>query len=724
MPSALPVRTCARTALSLTALAAAAVLTALPAQASHVGEDAVVDQQTIASNDQLLTALRQWENAPEALRAARLEQLVQRAAARKERLSRLIERNPQVAVARLMPAPLRDRLPTAARAQVEQDVELQGEVVAEIASDVASGFARQRFFLRTQAMNGNLANALELKLGERDNSERALLGWAGKQVRLKGSQLDRQLLVRAKRDVQLLAADGTAVTNGATTPTITPVVSGQQKTLVILTSFSDKPMSCTAADVTSYVFGSGSSVHTSMQQSSRNLVGFNGTVVGPYNIPYSSTGTCDYNGWGSAAEAAARAAGIDPSQYNRVNYVTPGNGSCGWSGLAYMPGRQSWVQSCGSTGIYTHELGHNLSLHHAGSPTAEYGDGSDPMGGARNVRNNAANQVMAGWVPTGGVQDVTSGGSFAVTALGPEAGTQPQVLRLPKADTNEKYYISLRTVQGLDSGLSATHLNAISVHKASGNLPAKTTLLASLAVGQSFTDSTNGITVNHQGLAGNVATVSVSMNSATCTRVAPSLSLAPASNSAAAGTAVTYTASVANNNPAACGSSGFALSQVVPSGFAGSFSPSSLQLGAGASGSSTWTVTSAAGATVGTYDLPITAAENAVANSRTEHASYVVTDSGAGTADTTGPVLTITSPQGGAVLSGRTTLTATATDVSGVARVEFYDGSGKLLGSDTLAPYSVGWNLRKAVKGPQTVTVRAFDAAGNASQQSVNVTVQ
>jgi len=119
MPSALPVRTCARISpfatLTLTTLAIAALMAALPAQASHVGEDAVVDQQTIASNDQLLTALRQWENAPEAVRAARLEQLVQRAAARKERLSRLIERNPQVAVARLMPAPLRDRLPPAAR---------------------------------------------------------------------------------------------------------------------------------------------------------------------------------------------------------------------------------------------------------------------------------------------------------------------------------------------------------------------------------------------------------------------------------------------------------------------------------------------------------------------------------------------------------------------------------------------------------------------------------
>ena len=727
MPFASLSRTCFRTArisLTLTTLASAALLSATPAQVSHVGEDTVVDQQTIASTDQLLSSLRQWENAPEAVRAARLEQLVQRAAARKERLARLIERNPQVAVARLMPTALRDRLPAAARAQVEQEVELQGEVVAEIASDVPSGYARQRFFLRTNGANGNLAGALELKLGERDNSERALLGWAGKQVRLKGSQLDRQLLVHAKRDVQLLAADGTAVTNGSTTPTITPVVTGNQRALVILTNFTDKPMSCSAANVTSYVFGSGSSVHTSMQESSRNLVGFTGTVVGPYNIPYSSTGSCDYSGWGSAAEAAARAAGVDPGQYNRVNYVTPGNGTCGWSGLAYMPGRQSWVQSCGATGIYTHELGHNLALHHAGSPTAEYGDSSDPMGGARNVRNNAANQVMAGWVPTGGVQDVTSGGSFALAALGPEAGTQPQVLRLPKADTNEKYYVSLRTVQGLDSALTATHVNAISVHKASGTLPAKTTLLASLAVGQSYTDSTNGITVNHQGLAGNVATVSVSMGGGSCTRVAPSVSLTPATHSATAGTSVSYSATVVNNNPAACGSATFALSQALPGGFAGSFSPASLQLAAGGSASSTWTVSSGSATAAATYDLPITAAENAVANSRTEHASYVVTSNGAGTADTTGPTLTITSPQGGTTISGRTTLTATASDPSGVARVEFYDGYGKLLASDTLAPYSVSWNLRKATKGQQTIQVRAVDAAGNATQAGVTVMVQ
>ena len=71
-----------------------------------------------------------------------------------------------------------------------------------------------------------------------------------------------------------------------------------------------------------------------------------------------------------------------------------------------MPGRQSWVQSCAATGVYSHEFGHNLSLHHAGTPSAEYGDGSDPMGGAKTVLHNAANRVMAGWMAPGTVVDV------------------------------------------------------------------------------------------------------------------------------------------------------------------------------------------------------------------------------------------------------------------------------------------------------------------------------
>jgi Gametolysin peptidase M11/Bacterial Ig domain len=694
-------------------LLAVALIAAMPAAASHVGEDVVADQQALAATDQVLSALRQWENAPEAVRAARLQQLVQRTAERKERLARLIERNPQVALSRLMPAALRERLPAAARALVEQDVQLRGEVAAEVASDVERGFSRTRFVLRANGAS------LELKLAESAGAERALLGWAGRNVALAGTQLDRLVLLHRKQDVQLLAADGTVVANTSTTPTMTPRITGNQNTLVILANFSDATLSCGVADVNSRVFAAtGSSVNTSMLESSRNLVGFSGTVVGPFTIPYSAGGSCDFSAWGSAADAAARAAGFVPSNYDRVNYVTPRNSTCGWSGLAYMPGRTSWVQSCAATGVYTHELGHNLALHHAGSPTAEYGDPSDPMGGARNVRNNSANQVMAGWVPTGGVLDVQGGGSYAIAALGPEAGTQPQVLRLNKLDTNEKYYVSLRIAQGLDGGLPTGYLNTVAVHKASGTLPAKTTVLANLLAGQSFTDSVNGITLTNQGVSGSAATVGVTMSGGTCTRVAPGVTLNSVSRTASPGATVSFGATIVNNNPAACGSSTFNLAQTLPVGFSGSFSAPTLMIAAGSSASSNWNVASTTAMGDGTYDVIVTAAEDAVANSASRHATVVLIR------DSTLPTVAFSSPSNGATLSGgRVTLSANASDASGIAAVEFYDGS-KLLGRDTAAPYSVNWNLRKASKGAHTLSVKAIDAAGNAQTASIVVTLQ
>ncbi len=78
----------------------------------------------------------------------------------------------------------------------------------------------------------------------------------------------------------------------------------------------------------------------------------------------------------------------------------PGASQCGWSGLGYMPGTTTWVAACGHTGVYAHELGHNLGFHHAATPTSEYGDGSDTMGGAALVQMNSINRTKAGWLPT------------------------------------------------------------------------------------------------------------------------------------------------------------------------------------------------------------------------------------------------------------------------------------------------------------------------------------
>jgi hypothetical protein len=62
-------------------------------------------------------------------------------------------------------------------------------------------------------------------------------------------------------------------------------------------------------------------------------------------------------------------------------------------------------------------------------------------------------------------------------------------------------------------------------------------------------------------------------------------------------------------------------------------------------------------------------------------------------------------------LKGTVTLSANASDTSGVAWVEFYDGS-TLLGLDTSAPYSFDWSSRTAANGPHTLTSKAYDNTG------------
>jgi aqualysin 1 len=92
------------------------------------------------------------------------------------------------------------------------------------------------------------------------------------------------------------------------------------------------------------------------------------------------------------------------------------------------------------------------------------------------------------------------------------------------------------------------------------------------------------------------------------------------------------------------------------------------------------------------------------------------------TVDNTAPAATLTAPSPGAVLEGAVNLEATASDLHGISRVEFYDG-GTLLGSDDSAPYSLAWDTRTAPNGSHTLTVKAFDSVGNAGQAQIAVTI-
>jgi hypothetical protein len=532
-------------------------------------------------------------------------------------------------------------------------------------------------------------------------------------------RLDNQLLIA---DEGAIEYQGGAESSSTTATTTTAAISGTQKTLVLLANFQDKAITCSVADVHNLVFGTANSVNDLYRQTSNGAVSWSGATYGPYTLPYSST-TCSDTTWSAELQKMAQAQGIDVSQYPRKVFVFPSN-SCGYLGSATVGGSTSsaWIAKCGGVDTYAHELGHNLSFRHSSTPSSTYGDNSDVMGGATGMLRqlNAPNKVRAGWIPSSNVLNINGSGTFTIAPTAAVSPLSPQAIVLPKPDTSDNYYISLRQGVGYDNNLSTSYKGLVSVHRGT-NSSMPTYLLATLGAGGTYTDSVNGYTFKVSSIGTDVATVSVTVNGVACVRAAPSVSVSPLTQSAGPGKALSYSVTVKNNNNSGCGTTTFAFTPAVPSGWASANTPATLSLGAGASASSTWTVTSPTSAVIDqTYASQLTAYDaGATSSSAKVQANYIVV-----AADSMPPTVSLTTPVNGSTVSGNVAVGASASDASGVAKVEFYV-DGKLVSSDTSAPYSFNWNTRKLKGTTRTLAARAFDTAGNAAtSNSVTVTVK
>jgi hypothetical protein len=90
--------------------------------------------------------------------------------------------------------------------------------------------------------------------------------------------------------------------------------------------------------------------------------------------------------------------------------------------------------------------------------------------------------------------------------------------------------------------------------------------------------------------------------------------------------------------------------------------------------------------------------------------------------DTTPPTASISAPLAGATVSGTVALQGTATDNVGVTKIEFYV-DGTLSTSTPTSPFSFSWNTASVTNASHTLSVKAYDAAGNVGTASVTVTV-
>ena len=234
-------------------------------------------------------------------------------------------------------------------------------------------------------------------------------------------------------------------------------------------------------------------------------------VFGPYTINYYNS-TCNYYNWASAAEAAAQADGVDLSLYRHRVFVLPRSSelpACSWAGVANVGCGtfcRAWI--AGSTGmIYAHELGHNLSMAHAATDpendsviNSEYGDYSDPMGssGSNWYVFNAAHTDQMGWyngIP-GAISTVISSGTFNLAAIGLDPTSVngvPFMLKIAKPNTNDLYYLSYRQPVGNYNQLSSNYTKGINIHRYKGSGYGYTTHIKTLINGETFTDSTSGI---------------------------------------------------------------------------------------------------------------------------------------------------------------------------------------------------------------------------------------
>jgi hypothetical protein len=83
-----------------------------------------------------------------------------------------------------------------------------------------------------------------------------------------------------------------------------------------------------------------------------------------------------------------------------------------------------------------------------------------------------------------------------------------------------------------------------------------------------------------------------------------------------------------------------------------------------------------------------------------------------GVGDDISPTASVTAPASAAVLQGTVTVSAAASDASGVARVDFYAGAN-LIGSDTTDPFSITWDTTLTPNGAQVLSAIAVDTFDN-----------
>ncbi len=594
------------------------------------------DLEKIVSAESLTSQLLDLAAQQQLTRAgSQAETLRTVAANRKQLLKELIQSNPAKVLQLAIPADVRAGFPAEIQPYIEEPLEAEGDLEV-LVEDYERG-SRFLYFLSPAEQEGG-GERFSLHFAAQPPSDLQ----TGSRIRVKGVQID-----------QAVALESGGYTSVQTLVAAQSSTLGEQRTLVMLVNFQDRPIQPYTLDYARNVV-----FHTTSdfdRENSYQQTWLTGDVVGWYTIPLSSTG-CDPGQINALAQAAANAAGVTVSSYNRLVIAFPDN-ACGWWGLGTVGGSPSvaWINGSFELRVVGHEMGHNFGLWHShaldcgtqvvgGDCTQiEYGDSVDIMG-ATSGHFNAYQKAHLGWLSAGAsppITTVTTTGTYSIDAY-ETPGASPKALKVSRPGQTSFFYVEYRRALGFDSFFSGypNILNGVVIHQAydfdanSSNLLDLTPSTASwydpaLTVGNSFTDPVSGVTLTTTAVNGTSASVYVNFGGGpTCVHANPSVTLTPAQSPAVhAGTEVTYSVSVTNHDNTACPAASFSLQAGVPGGWTSVILAPTVSLNPGASTTTTFKVTSAASAANGSYPVGITAKNSALpAYTASASASYVVSN--------------------------------------------------------------------------------------------------
>ena len=245
-----------------------------------------------------------------------------------------------------------------------------------------------------------------------------------------------------------------------------------------------------------YFNASPKSASTFLDETSFSLKSVTGQVFGPFNLG-SNYSCSQYDALAYAAIDAAKAGGVDFSNYSRVSVVFP-ESSCSFGGLGDIgcrsadshighPYSVTWIPIMtyynGSTKIWgtvSHELGHNLGLNHSstldfgtiplgaidytigGSPSngvavqTEYGDSYSDMGDTSCGGQFSSHDKLKAldWLLPAHVSEASTAGNFTIVPYENSTGVRAvRVLR--DALTSSWIWLEYRQSLGAyDSGFS------------------------------------------------------------------------------------------------------------------------------------------------------------------------------------------------------------------------------------------------------------------------------